>query len=96
VTTGDEEHGAGLGIVSEFDLDGHFVRRIATGGALNAPWGMAIAPAGFGPSAGDLLVGNFGDGRINAFDASSGAVRGQLEDAQGVPLAIDGLWGVRT
>ena len=95
MTTGDEEHGAGLGIVSEFDLDGHFVRRIATGGALNAV-GHGDRTAGFGPSAGDLLVGNFGDGRINAFDASSGAVRGQLEDAQGVPLAIDGLWGVRT
>jgi uncharacterized protein (TIGR03118 family) len=91
---GEEEAGLGLGIVSEFDVNGHFVRRLATGGTLNAPWGMAFAPASFGVHGGDLLVGNFGDGRINTLDASTGALHGQLEDAQGVPLAIDGLWGI--
>ncbi|HSD89761.1 MAG TPA: TIGR03118 family protein, partial [Kofleriaceae bacterium] len=89
-TEGEEEHGPGLGIISEFDTNGHFVRRLATGGTLNAPWGMAIAPPGFGPHGGDLLVGNFGDGRINAFNSHSGGARGQLEDASGVPLTIDG------
>jgi uncharacterized protein (TIGR03118 family) len=89
-----ETPGPGLGYVSLFNLDGTFVRRVASAGQLNAPWGLALAPAGFGPYAGALLVGNFGDGRITAFDATTGAALGQLADASAVPLAINGLWGL--
>ena len=89
-----ETPGAGLGYVSVFSLDGTFLRRLASGGALNAPWGMAIAPAGFGAFGGALLVGNFGDGRITAFDATTGAQLGQLADANNAPLAIPGLWAL--
>lgn len=89
-----ETPGAGLGYVSTFNLDGTFVRRVASAGSLNAPWGMALAPATFGPFSGALLVGNFGDGRITAFDATTGAQLGQLSDANGTPLAVNGLWGM--
>ncbi len=89
-----ETPGAGLGHVSVFSLEGTFVRRVASGGALNAPWGMAIAPAGFGNFGGALLVGNFGDGRITAFDPTTGAQLGQLSDANNAPLAIPGLWAL--
>lgn len=89
-----ETPGAGLGYVSLFNLDGTFIRRVASAGALNAPWGMALAPASFGTYAGALLVGNFGDGHINAFDATTGASLGQLADASATPLVINGLWGM--
>jgi uncharacterized protein (TIGR03118 family) len=89
-----ETPGAGLGYVSLFNLDGSFVRRVASGGGLNAPWGVAIAPTGFGPVAGTLLVGNFGDGRITAFDATTDALKGQVSDANGTPLSIPGLWAL--
>ena len=68
----DEQAGAGLGFLTQFDLNGNFVRRVTSGGALNAPWGLALAPASFGDLGGLLLVGNFGDGRINAYDPLSG------------------------
>ena len=90
----DEIAGAGLGIVDHFDLQGNLLGRVATGGTLDAPWGLAIAPASFGPWAGALLVGNFGDGRINAFDAGNDAFLGQVLGANGLPLAIDGLWAL--
>lgn len=90
----DEVKGAGLGIVSQFDFEGNFVGRVATGGALDAPWGLAVAPASFGALAGALLVGNFGDGRINAYDAATHAFLGQIEDGAGHPLEIDGLWAL--
>jgi uncharacterized protein (TIGR03118 family) len=90
----DETAGAGLGIVDSFDLQGHFLSRDATGGALNAPWGLALAPSSFGAMAGDLLVGNFGDGRINIFDPTTHAFLGQVTGAGGKPLLIDGLWGI--
>ena len=89
----DEEAGPGFGFVSVFDLQGNFLGRIASQGPLNAPWGLEIAPASFGEFAGDLLVGNFGDGTINVF--SLGAVPsfvGQLLGTDGSPIAIDGLW----
>jgi uncharacterized protein (TIGR03118 family) len=89
-----ETPGAGLGYVSIFNLDGSFVRRVASGGSLNAPWGVALAPASFGTFGGALLVGNFGDGRITAFDATTGAQLGQLSGANGVPLTISGLWAL--
>ena len=91
----DETAGAGLGIVSVFDTAGVFVKRLVdAGGALNAPWGMAMAPADFGPLSGALLVANFGDGHINAYNATTGAAMGALTKSDGTPLAIDGLWGI--
>jgi uncharacterized protein (TIGR03118 family) len=90
----DEVAGAGLGIVNVFDTDGALVKRLVTGGPLNAPWGVALAPSNFGRFSGALLVGNFGDGRINAFDADTGALKGTLSRADGSPLVIDGLWGL--
>ena len=92
----DEKAGPGLGLVDSYGVDGNFLGRVVSnGGALNAPWGLAIAPASFGAMAGDLLVGNFGDGTINAFDAAgSHASRGQVLGADGLPLVIDGLWAI--
>jgi uncharacterized protein (TIGR03118 family) len=93
----DELHHQGFGVVDEFDTNGNLISRIATHGQLNAPWGIALAPAGFGPFSGDLLVGNFGDGRINAFarqgDGSWERVGG-LRDSSGRAISIDGLWGI--
>ncbi len=90
----DEVAGPGNGVVDVYTVDGKLVRRLATHGALNAPWGLERAPASFGTFAGDLLVGNFGDGRINAYDGS-GHFRGTLRGTNGKPLVIDGLWGLR-
>ena len=86
--------GAGAGYVNVFDLNGNLVRRFAGEGALNAPWGLALAPAFFGDFSGTLLVANSGDGRINAFDAFTGDSLGPLTGADGKPLAIDGLQGL--
>jgi uncharacterized protein (TIGR03118 family) len=88
----DEVAGAGLGFVDLFKGFGRKVKRIASGGTLNAPWGLAIAPCGFGRFTGDLLVGNFGDGRINAFDHDD--FEGQLRDESGQKITIDGLWAL--
>jgi uncharacterized protein (TIGR03118 family) len=90
----DEQAGPGLGIVSVFDTQGNFLGRVGTMGTLNAPWGLALAPGSFGSFAGDLLVGNFGDGTINAFDLSKNSFVGQLLGSDGKPLSIDGLWGL--
>ncbi len=90
----DETAGKGLGIVDVFDADGSLIRRVATRGKLNAPWGVALAPASFGKFANDLIVGNFGDGKINVYDAHNGSFKGQLRDGNGKPLVIDGLWGL--
>jgi uncharacterized protein (TIGR03118 family) len=83
-----------LGYVDVFDAGGHLKQRLISQGKLSAPWGMTIAPAGFGALAGALLVGNFGDGRINAYDPASGAFLGTLRAANGAILKIDGLWGL--
>ena len=93
-TTGDEITGAGFGYISKFDTNGNFLTRLVSNGPLNAPWGMAIAPVTFGVFGGALLVGNFGDGRINAFNATSGAFLGTLNDPLGNPISIDGLWAI--
>ncbi|GJI94085.1 hypothetical protein RugamoR57_08030 [Duganella caerulea] len=90
----DEVAGAGLGAVDVFDTGGNLLKQLAMGGALNAPWGMALAPSNFGTFSGKLLVGNFGDGRINAYDTASGAMAGTLSKADGGAIAIDGLWGI--
>ena len=92
----DDVAGPGCGFVNVFDTNGNLLGRVASQGALNSPWGLAIAPASFGQFAGDLLVGNFGDGRINAFDLSNNSFEGQLLDQNGNPLTIDGLWGLTT
>ncbi|NVB78655.1 MAG: TIGR03118 family protein [Kofleriaceae bacterium] len=92
--TGDEVKGKGLGVVDAYDFNGKLLRRVADDGDLNAPWGMALAPATFGDHAGQLLVGNFGDGLINTFDPATGEPLGLLADPQGTPLAVDGLWGM--
>ncbi|MGH7137868.1 MAG: TIGR03118 family protein, partial [Pirellulales bacterium] len=86
------------GVVDVFDTNGNFVGRIASGSPLDQPWGMALAPSSFGPFAGDLLVANHGDGKINVFDptpSATGAVSlGTLTGADGNPFVIDGLWGL--
>jgi len=91
----DDEAGPGNGFVDVFAPDGTFVRRVAAHGTLNSPWGLALAPDGFGPFSHHLLVGNFGDGRINAFDVDSGEFDSQLLDPEGNPLTINGLWALQ-
>lgn len=94
-TTHEAAIGAGLGYLAVFDVQGNLITHLVSGGALNAPWGIALAPAtGFGPMSGTLLVGNFGDGTINAFDASTGASMGSLMQPDGSAVAIPGLWGI--
>jgi uncharacterized protein (TIGR03118 family) len=91
----EEVAGAGLGYVNSFNVDGSFdTHLIARGGVLNAPWGMALAPAGFTPAPGGLIVGNFGDGMIHSFDMSTGELLAEFTDTAGKPLVIDGLWGL--
>ncbi|MBV8092216.1 MAG: TIGR03118 family protein [Acetobacteraceae bacterium] len=94
----DDVAGAGNGFVDEFDLNGNFVRRVASGGVptspLNSPWGLDFAPGSFGAFANDLLVGNFGDGRIDAFDPDTGTFLGQLSDPAGAPMEITDLWAL--
>ena len=92
----DEIAGPGFGFVSEFNTDGSFVGRVASRGALNAPWGLAWAPNDWERFGGHLLVGNFGDGRINGYrpTASGWEARGHLKDAAHHPIVIDGLWGI--
>jgi uncharacterized protein (TIGR03118 family) len=91
---GDEETvGRGLGIVNVFDADGFLLKRLISHGQLNAPWGMALAPAGFGKFSNTLLVGNFGDGTIHAYDPSNGNHRGRLR-AGNKDVELEGLWGI--
>jgi len=91
----DEEAGPGLGMLNVFDTDGTLIRRLVSpGGPLNAPWGIALAPANFGPASNALLVGDFGDGRIHMFEPNSGAYRGTLNTNGGAPVEIPGLWGI--
>jgi len=89
----EEVTGPGLGYVNVFDASGNLIRRLATRGKLNAPWGLALAPASFGKFANHVLVGNFGDGTINAYDPGGG-FRGQLRGSDNKPIAIEGLWGM--
>ena len=88
----DPVHAPGAGFVSLFDANGGFIRRIASQGTLNAPWGAAIAPATFGAFPGALLIGNFGDGTINAFNLTTGAFLGQLKDSNGAVITNPSLW----
>ena len=91
----DEVAGAGLGRLDVFTLDGRLLDRADGHGLLNAPWGLAIAPTGFGAFSGDLLVGNFGDGRIHAFDPGTLAPTGVVRGEDGRPVSIDGLWALQ-
>jgi uncharacterized protein (TIGR03118 family) len=93
----DEIAGQGLGFVDVYDQAGTFLQRVVNRGQLNAPWGLALAPAGFGPFAGDLLVGNFGDGRINAYAPQASGTYDRIDalrSADNTPIAIDGLWAI--
>jgi uncharacterized protein (TIGR03118 family) len=90
----DEVAGPGNGFVDLYDTDGSLLRRVASHGALNAPWGVALAPEGFGRASEALLIGNFGDGRINAYKPASGKFLGALRDKHGRRIAIDGLWAL--
>jgi uncharacterized protein (TIGR03118 family) len=91
----DDLSGPGNGFVDVYDLDGRLLRRLIRQGALDSPWGLAIAPEEFGPFGGDLLVGNFGDGRINAYSPRSGRWHGALRNEAGATIMISGLWGLR-
>jgi uncharacterized protein (TIGR03118 family) len=90
----DDVAGKGNGFVDIYDLAGNLLRRFASGAPLNSPWGIAQAPLDFGSASGALLIGNFGDGRINAFDPFTGQFLGALRDEHGQRLAIDGLWAL--
>ena len=93
-TLHDDVAGQGHGFVDVFTNDGAFVRRLVTRGALDSPWGLALAPASFGQFSGDLLVGNFGNGHINVYNPATGRHLGQLRRQNGHPIVIDGLWGL--
>ena len=91
----DELHGPGLGFVDVYDTSGTLIKRLVSRGPLNAPWGIALAPKHFGKASKDLLIGNFGDGRINAFDPRHGRFEGALSKGKHGPrIAIDGLWAL--
>ena len=90
----DNVNGAGLGYVDVYDTNGQFVKQLVATGALNAPWGVALAPADFGTCSNTVLVGNFGDGKINAYDAAAGTYIGTVSDSGGAAIATPGLWGI--
>jgi uncharacterized protein (TIGR03118 family) len=93
----DDVHGPGLGFVDAYSPTGVLLSRVASQGALNAPWGLALAPAGFGAFANDRLVGNFGDGTIHAYREVGGGrflPAGTLNGTDGLPIVIDGLWAL--
>jgi uncharacterized protein (TIGR03118 family) len=89
----DDVAGAGNGFVDVFDTNGKLIRRVASHGNLNSPWGIAQSPFNFGALSNALLIGNFGDGRINAF-GGEGRSRGLLLDTSNKPIVLDGLWSV--
>ena len=90
----DDVPGPGNGFVDVFDLNGNFIKRLISDGVLNSPWGLTIAPGDFAAFSNDLLVGNFGNGMINAFDLTTGTFLGTLQGENG-PITIQGLWGLR-
>src|SRR5438128_2174455 len=89
----DDDPGAGHGYVDVFNPDGTLLKRFASTGRLNSPWGVALAPAGFATIGGDILIGNFGDGAIGVYDPASGGLIATLADAGGTPIA-EGLWAL--
>ncbi|MGA2284849.1 MAG: TIGR03118 family protein [Dehalococcoidia bacterium] len=90
----DDAAGPGNGFVDVYDTNGNLIKRLISNGNLNSPWGLALAPNHFGAFSHDLLVGNFGDGHINAYNIHTGALDGQLDDMNGAPITIMGLWGL--
>jgi uncharacterized protein (TIGR03118 family) len=90
----DDVAGAGHGFVDVYTNYGVLLHHFASRGVLNSPWGLTVAPSSFGRLAGDLLVGNFGDGRIHAFNLRTGHLDATLRDKHGHAIAIDGLWGL--
>jgi uncharacterized protein (TIGR03118 family) len=90
----DDQAGPGNGFVDVFNTNGNLLRRFASHGTLNSPWGMTVAPDDFGRFSNALLIGNFGDGRISAFNRTTGTFLGQLSNPAGQPITIDGLWGI--
>lgn len=91
----DDVAGPGNGFVDVYNPNGRLLQHLIANGPLNSPWGLALATSHSGLFSNDLLVGNFGDGTINAFDPVTGQFRGQLKDRNGQPLVIEGLWGLR-
>jgi uncharacterized protein (TIGR03118 family) len=91
----DDVAGPGNGFIDVFTPTGFLLERLVSRGALNSPWGLAVAPKGFGPFGGKLLVGNFGDGRIHAYGLFSGRPHGALRTKQHEPITIDGLWALK-
>jgi uncharacterized protein (TIGR03118 family) len=91
----DDVAGPGNGFVDVYDTSGNLLKRLITRGDLDSPWGLVLAPSDFGAFSGDLLVGNFGDGAIHAYDPSTGAEMGQLTNTDGNPIVINGLWALR-
>lgn len=91
----DDVPGAGNGFVDVFDVDGNLIQRLAPNNSLNAPWGIALAPGNFGTLSNDILIGNFGDGTVNAFDSTTGVFVGQLLNTDGNPFSQRGLWGMQ-
>jgi uncharacterized protein (TIGR03118 family) len=91
----DDVAGPGNGFVDVFDTSGHLLSRLVSRGDLNSPWGLVLAPPSFGVFGGDLLVGNFGDGAIHAYDPMTGAPTGQLTNTDNNPIMINGLWALR-
>jgi uncharacterized protein (TIGR03118 family) len=92
--SGDEDHGAGLGFVGIYNTRLHLISTLQYGSWFNAPWGVALAPSDFGPFSHRLLISNFGDGTIHAFNALTGEYVGAMLNPDGSTLAIDGLWGL--
>jgi len=91
----DDVAGPGNGFVDVYDTSGKLLTRLISHGDLNSPWGLVIAPPGFGAFGGDLLVGNFGDGAIHAYAPTTGAEKGELTNTDGNPILINGLWALR-
>lgn len=91
----DDDPGVGNGFVVVFNPNGSVAQRFASNGSLNSPWAIAVAPAGFGPFAGAVLIGNFGDGKIGAYNAATGEFMDFLHDSAGSPIALQGLWGLQ-
>jgi len=93
--TGDDVAGLGNGYVDVYSLTGRLLHRLVRRGLLDSPWGLQIAPVGFGRFGGDLLVGNFGNGKINVYNPRTGRYEGTLRGTNGKPIVIDGLWGLQ-
>ena len=93
-TKTDAVFGPGLGLVDIFDLNGNLIKRFTSRGRLNAPWGLALAPATFGTFANDILIGNLGDGKITAYDPVTKLPKGQLSNAGGGAIVLKGLWAL--